>query len=789
MEKRKTNNRSGLPSFKPFLHTFSWCVFFSLLLCACATTKYVDEGDFLLNETKINVEDNKVAASELEEYLNQTPNKNWLFISKAGLHIYSLSGADTSKRINKFLRKIGSAPVIYDEQQTEKTEKQITKAMNNLGYLNAETFHCTDTTGQKIAITYCIRPREIYTIDSFYINIEPEEMKLLMNSRWIKRHLKIKHGDPFNASSLDELSANITSTFVNMGYYRLTKDNFYFLADTAHGDNTVDITLQYRSKIKKDSTNFDPALQRYHFRNITILNGIEQKKVNRLSKTILPPPSVKYDTAIYGNTTIISEEKKFLRPSILLNNIFIRPSRFYNSKIVEYTHSSLSSLGAVSQVNVEMIPIEEDSAYIDAKITLQPANIYHFQFGIDGTNSAGDLGAASYISLQQKNLFHGSEVFNIKINGSFEHINGKTEYITNNNNYYEFGGELSLAIPRILLPFLSEKYKKQVGATTIFSFGMNWRNRPEYNRRFLSLDWKYTWYSNRRRLFHTLDLYNINYVVSPWTSSWFSDYLNKTGNELLKESYKDQFITRSAYSIAYNSDNARLTHKLGWNIHANLDMAGTLPFLVCSIFPSIKRENGHYGVLGTPFAQYVKASIDVSKTFFVKTKTQFVGHIGLGVAVPFSNSDVMPYEQRFFAGGANTIRGWSTRTLGPGRFNADKNGNFITQTGDVKVFLNFEYRQQTNTFIDLAAFVDAGNVWTIKDYDEQAGGSFNIATFYKEMGLAWGLGIRPNFKFILIRLDAGMQIYNPVYYGSDAWVITHPSSKNFAFHFAIGYPF
>ena len=472
-----------------------------------------------------------------------------------------------------------------------------------------------------------------------------------------------------------------------------------------------------------------------------------------------------------------------MRPAVLENNLFIRPQRYYGDQLVDKTYNALNTLGAVGQVGITLKEADspQDSACLDADIKLTKSNIYHFQFGVDGTNTAGDFGVASYVSFQQKNLFRGAEMLSFKLTGAFERIKGNEEYNLETDNYYEYGGDVSFSVPRIMLPVMA-KYKRQEGASTTFAFGCNWRKRPEYDRQFLSLDWKYSWYTNRKKIFHTFDFYNINYVVSKNTSKWFSAYLERTGNELLKESYKDQFITRSSYSVVYSENSSSGTLK-GWSFRGGIDIAGTMPYLFCS---ALQKGDSVYTIANTPFAQYFKAMFDVSKNFFIKSKTQLVAHVGLGVAMPYGNSLVIPYEQRFFAGGANTLRGWSTRTLGPGSFDSHDSGNFITQTGDVKIVLNLEYRQQTNTFLDVAAFLDAGNIWTVKDYETQKNGQFNIAGFYKEMGFSWGLGIRPNFKFIVLRLDAGMQLFSP----TDGWVALHPSWKNTcALHFAVGYPF
>lgn len=766
-------------------------IILAILLSACSSTKYVEEGDYLLNKTQIKVEDGKVSSELLYDYVYQKPNKNVLFIPKMGLHIYSLSGRDTTKKINRLLRRIGSAPIIYDEALTENTEKQLTKKMKNLGYLNAEVTHCADTSTKKINLTYCVRPKELYTVNNLEIKIDSGEMKNLIKTRSAQKVLKIKSNQPFEAEVFDNMSADLTNLFWNMGYFYLTKENFYFLADTSIGHHKVDLTLAYR-KIVKDSLDTDLSLRRYKFDTITINNvfgrDLPIRKHKKSSKRISDRLK---DTVKYDKIFIVNGDEGLIRPSVLLNNNFIRPGRFYSNKLVDNTYNALNALSAISQVGIQLDPV--DSCKLNAKISLTPANLYYFQFGLDGTNTAGDLGVSSSIAFQQRNLFKGSEVLSVKLNGAYEHIRDKgnsedAENYVATDNYYEYGGEISLTIPRIMLDFLSEKYRKQVGASTTFSFGANWMKRPEYDRRFLSLDWKYNWNTKRKRVHHTFDLCNINYVVSPRTSKWFENYLERSGNELLKESYKDQFITRCSYSVVYSSDLPSSFNKKGWTIRSEISIAGTIPYLLCNWF-SVEKENNVYNIVGTPFAQYSKATFDVSKAFFIKDKTQLVTHIGLGIAIPYGNSDVMPYEQRFFAGGANTVRGWSTRCLGPGSFDSRNGGNFITQTGDIKIIMNFEYRQQTNTFLDLAAFLDAGNVWTIKNYEKQQGGQFSFDSFYKELGFSWGIGLRPNFKFIIIRLDAGMQIYDPSYPLSERWVITRPSWDRCSLHFAIGYPF
>lgn len=753
-----------------------------LLLVGCSATKYVPDGEYLLDDVDIEVLDTKMYEGQFMPLLRQKPNSN------IGLHLYSLSGRDTTKWVNRFLRKIGSEPVLYDAELTAKSANQIRKELQNLGYLNAEVGTCLDHHGKKASLSYCVRAKDRYTIRHSENGIDSMELRNLVDFKSIHHFLEFADGEPFVAATLDRASADITAGVRNQGYYLINKDNFYFLADTTVGDHQVDVTLKYRSTKRTDTAMVsDPALRRYRIRDVVVANSF----------------SPGTDTVAHRRIKVVKGKETFIRPSIIYYNNFIRSGRYYSDLLLEKTYTSLHSLSAVDQVTVGFTPVSTDSSLLDAQINLSPANIYHFQFGIDGTNNAGDLGVASYITFSDKNIFKGSETLRLRLNGAYEHISGSDdkEVTLLSNNFYEYGAELSLSFPRIIFGLLPEKYTKQVGSSTSFSVSINWQNRPEYNRRVMGLNWGYGWKSHRQRMTHNFDLYNINYVITRDMSDWFKAYLERGKNALLKESYMDQFITRTDYSFVYTSN--RKASENGFTLRGGLDMAGTLPFLVCKIAKVEKKlvsEDDEtsvekYKIFDTPFAQYVKGTFDASKIFLTKRNNQFVMHAGFGLACPYLNSDVLPYEQRFFAGGPNTVRGWSTRTLGPGKYNSGIKSDFLQRTGDVKLVFNLEYRYKLASFLELAAFTDAGNIWTIKAYKNQPYGQFNITDFFKELGWSVGVGLRPNLSFLILRFDAGMQLYDPANpmegaKNTSKWVITHPVFKdNFALHFAVGYPF
>jgi outer membrane protein assembly factor BamA len=752
------------------------------VLFSCSTTKYVPEDQYLLDKVNIEIDTKDVSQSDIENYLQQKPNGNFLFLKKFSLKIYSLSGRDTTKRRNRLIRRIGEAPVIYSQRLTEESKNQLTQRMQNLGYLAAKVTYDTILKPQKAEVTYYVEANNPFTVRTYEIDIEDSVLIPLLESRR-NRSLHLKPGDRFIPEKLDAQLQIATNSLRNRGYYNLAKENFYFLVDSSLNINEVDLKLKIRDQwlTQADSIRQNSAFKQYYINSVTIISGYDQ--FDPQSRINFSDP----DTINYKGFKVIYGDKRFIKPSVLYYNCFIKPGRLYSDRILENTYSSLNSLSAVKQATVYFREVEhQDSALLDTYITIAPSNIFYWQTGIDGTNSAGDLGVAGYLTFQNRNIFNGSETFRIKLNGAIESIS--SGFLT--NNFFQYGTEISLSFPRFLIPLIPERLKQQTNAGTTFTSGLNWQNRPEYNKRFVNLDWTYTWNTLRRRLNHVLNLYSINYIATPWKSDTFQTYLDREENLLLRESYKDQFITRTSYSVFYISRTAAQSPNNGYTIRASLDVAGTLPFLISQAAGNSKDENGFYHMFGIPFAQYFKTSFDITRLLELDRLNIIVLHAGLGVAHPYGNSLLIPYEQRFFAGGPNSVRGWSTRTLGPGAYQSQGKSDFLNQNGDMKILFNLEYRLKTNSFMEYAAFLDLGNVWTLKDYESQPGGQFDIKTFWKEMGLSWGIGIRPNFGFILIRLDLGMKIYNPEMLDSTKWVISSPRlRRDLALHFAIGYPF
>ncbi len=757
------------------------CLLSFTLLIACDAAKRVPEGSYLLNKVKIDTDTKSVKASELEPFLRQEPNASLPVIGKYRLHLYNIAPND-STWLRRQLRKLGEKPVLYSERLTSISAEQIKLELNNRGYLNATVDTLLDFGNKRINVEYAVDGKEPYRILNYSDTIQDTTvLKILKNEKQL--HF-INKDDVFDLKVLEEGRVEMARKLRNNGYYDFSKDNFQFLADTTVGTHQVDLTVKLLNQT--DSTQH----KQYYMGNTTILNGIDIATLEDSTK------HRDFDTVQFKNITIIQYKNEFLRPRAIYYNTFLRKNRMYSDRSVDRTYTSLNGLGAVSQTSINLSStVRNDSNFLDSRISIAPGNLHWMQFGVDGTNSAGDLGVAANITYEHRNIFKGAERLRVRLNGAYEFISsgGLSDSVNLiDQNYYEYGAETFLSIPQLLLPWGLKSLKEQPSASTEFSIGINFQKRPEYLRQFFNLSSKFQWSRMDYRMTNTVEPLDINYVRMPWKSKFFIDqYLGDESNPILRKSYDDQLIARTAYSFLFTNAGATSTVKNPFRIRAGIDLAGLIPRLVTALGGSKTNSKGYEEILGINYAEYIKTDFDFASTFPIDDKNSLAIHFGLGVAVPYGNSVVLPFEKRYFSGGANSVRGWSTRTLGPGGYqrNDTLQADFVNQTGDIKLDISTEYRHKLTDLFEVATYIDAGNIWTIKNYQGQPGGLFKFDEFYKQIAVSYGVGLRVNLSFLILRLDAGMKAYDPAV-REKRFVLFKPNfSENFALHFAIGYPF
>lgn len=737
-----------------------------LLIASCSAEKFVADGKYMLDKVEIKSDVKNFDALQFAQLVRQKGNSRWFSFFKIPLGTYALSGRDTTKWINRTLQKMGEEPVLYDTLEAQRSKENLRVAMNNMGYMNATVDLETKVKGKKLKAIYTLHPGSPYQINSFNYDIQDSVIASLLEPSLTSKFDK-NHPRQFIVSALDNERKRLTKILNDSGYYRFNKDFIYYTADSTKGSKEVDLTLH----LTKYRTNNDsePTLHpRY------IIN-----KVNILA----------------GNSTGVN-----LRKGVIAENNLIEPGRYFSSSDLQKTYNNFARLGAVRYTNIDFREInsieniivgktfnyqQSQKHYLDVDITLSSNKPNTISFQPEGTNTAGNLGAAAVLSYQNRNLFRGSELLSVELRAAFEAITGLEGY--ENHDYEEYGIQTSLQFPRFLSPFVSRDFRRRSNAVSEASISWNLQNRPEFHRRVFSAMWKYRWANPTKHFKYGLDVLNLSYVYMPWISSTFkTDYLDDISNRnaILRYNYEDLLVMRMGFSVIYNYNDQA--------IRAQFETAGNLLNGVSRIFNLKKNDQGQRMLFNIAYAQYAKFDFDYTKIIRFDENNSLVLHGDFGIAWPYGNSKVLPFEKRYIAGGPNSVRGWSVRELGPGKFKgSDGRIDFINQTGDLKLDLNLEYRTHLFWKFDGAAFIDAGNIWTLRNYEEQQGGQFKIGEFYKQLAFAYGLGLRLNFNYFILRFDAGMKAINPVYDDfKEHYAFFNPNFKrDFTFHFAVGLPF
>lgn len=759
-------------------------IIFLFALTSCSVSKFIPENHYLLDEVKIISKNKDVKPSSVRSYVRQNPNTKWFSLVKVPLYTYCLSGKDSAKWYNKFFRRIGDAPVIYDENATVRSEEELTKALNNIGFMGASVTTEKKISKKKLKLTYHLNPGKAYYIRNIKYNIQDRRIEQYLQKDSANTHLH--PGMIFDVNVLDTERQRITDYLLRQGYYKFNKDFISYSADTARNTYLVDLTLHLQ--LYKILQNEKPAdHHQYRINKISFITDYDVLKSSALTDIDIN------DSIHYKGFPIYFKDKLFIRPKVLTDNLHIRPGSLYNDQDVQNTYAYFGRLRTLKYTNIRFAEVQDnDSSKLNCYVMLTKGKDKSVSAELEGTNSAGDLGAAASVSFQHRNLFKGSEIFTIKLRGAYEAITGLQGY--SNDHYTEYGVEASLNFPCFMFPFLSSEFKRSIRATSEVSVQYNSQIRPEFARTVASAAWSYKWLMRKAQ--HKVDLLDINYVYMPRIEPKFKEeYLDSMSNSILKYTYENLLIVKIGYSYHYNSNGGNIlnntTSKNSYSIRFNIEAAGNIFYGISKLINQRKMD-GRYAIWNIAYAQYVKGDFDFSKNIAIDNRNSFAIHAGLGVAYPYGNSDMLPFEKRYFSGGANSVRGWAVRTLGPGSFKGnDKNIDFMNQSGDIKLDLNIEYRTRLFWKLHGAAFIDAGNIWTIRDYKEQPGGQFRLNSFYKQIAVAYGLGLRFDFDFLVLRFDGGMKAINPAYTTSkEHFPIIHPKfSRDFAFHFAVGYPF
>ena len=424
----------------------------------------------MLHKVRITSDDKQVDKSKLGGYVRQHPNSRWFSLLKVPLGIYCMSGTDSTRRFNRFMHRVGEAPVVYDSLLAERAAADMEAAVQGLGYLQAEVNLDNKVKKRRVNVNFSIHAGPHYSVRNIYRNVEDPRVDSIVSATWDDTVLE--EGMPFNINLLDEERTRITSLMQNQGFYYFNKTMIRFDADTTVGNHLVDIALNIPMYKPSGQSGAVPHPS-YSIRRVNFLSGINQQELEQsrsgLDSTMMAPGVWAYH---HG--------RMLLRPKFLLRRIDLQPGDKYSEQAVQNTYSSLASLSAVMNANVSLEPAGTDPDSLDAYVAVHTGKRHGLSAELEGTNSAGDLGAALSLGYYNRNLFRRSEQFSFKIRGAFEAIKGLKGY--DDQNYLEYSAEMELNFPEFKFPFLTQRFHHEAKAQSIASLMFNSQDRPEFHR-------------------------------------------------------------------------------------------------------------------------------------------------------------------------------------------------------------------------------------------------------------------------------------------------------------------
>jgi outer membrane protein assembly factor BamA len=766
---------------------------FVLIISSCNPTKYVPEGETLLDENQILVNKERINKSELLPYIKQKPNKQ-IFGSKFYLGLYNLSDINKEKWPHKWLRDIGEEPVIFDPTATEVSKDQIKSYVASKGYFDGKVKDTVETENRKSKVLYNVELPAPYTIRSLHYEIADSNIQALFYFDSV--NCLIVRGQPYDVDILQAERSRFERFIKDRGFYAFSSDHIFFRVDSTVGNRQVDIYYGIRK-----FTRIDPAKgityvphSIYMVKNIYIYpdfnpkDAIEGGEAYRKSR----------DTTYYrGYYFISSNPDPQVKYDLILQALYLKPGAFYDGTNTEQTQSHLLSLKVYRLVNIYYNDSNETEdnqgllMMINCNIQLTLLNQQSYKVELEGTNSTGNFGGAVNLIYQHKNIFHGAELLGVKLKGAYEALaqNNNTKL----SSTKELGVETSLKIPQFLLPFVEkENFIKRYNPSTNILAAYNYQAMPYYTRTMATATFGYNWKAGRYQE-HIINPLQLNIVKLPPESIDSAFAAEIESSSYLAYSYKDVLIFGGSYSYIFSDQQIRKSNDY-WFIRINAETAGNMLSLIKQI-SGAEKVDGSYNVLGQPFAQYVRTDIDARYNYLFNDVSSIVYRGFVGIGIPYGNSKAIPFEKQYFGGGANGLRAWPVRSLGPGSFKPDS-AAFLNQTADIKLEANAEYRFKLFWILEGAVFLDAGNIWTAK-YDEgQPGSQFVLNKFYKDIAVGMGAGLRFDFKFVIGRIDVGMKLRDPLLPEGSKWTI-QPGQYNFKNNFkndftmviAIGYPF
>lgn len=743
-------------------------------LVSCSVTRRVPEGGLLLDHVVL--EGDLGGQSDLKSYARQQPNTRFLGLWRIGLATYSLVGDSARTGFGRWLERIGQAPVVYSDSLTSLSCDQFERYLRSRGFWDAKVSDTLVVTAPKRCdVIFRVQAGLVYRLGNFTYDLPGGELADIVLAD--TTGALIRSGDPFDTNVLDKERERVTANIREHGYYFFGKDYISYGVETLDSAHLVNAAFTVANA--RDAAG-GSALVPHKKAVVDSLVFVVSPPVsagavgNRQAKAYMP-----VDSAIVMS---YSTAKPPFTRRLLSGSSFVTPGQLYRLSDASLMGRRLGGLKAIRQSAVLFsesgLRTSDSLTHLRCVARIDMAPRHAFGFDVEGTNSSGNLGAALNVRYSHANLFRGAESLSVKGRLATQHqssVGGKGDFYT-----LETGIETTLTFPFMMAPVSSRHFYKRHDPKTLFSISFDFQRRPEFTRKVIATRMTYNW-TGSTYASHSLTPVEFNIVRIPSIDPSFADYINGT---YLQYSYTDHFIMSLGYQFTFNQQTVR-RNQSGVFFRFGIETAGNLLNLLTR---EQTPDDDFKKIWNIRFAQYVKADAELRYQAADIWGNRYVARLFAGVGVPYGNSVMMPYEKSFFVGGANSVRAWPVRGLGPGSKKADSALRYHNQTGDIRLEANAEYRFSIISVLEGAAFVDAGNIWMLNKEHNDAETVFT-SRFYEQVALGAGLGVRLNFDYFVVRVDAAYRLRDPAEDGNK-WVVRQRFDPgNINWNFAIGYPF
>ena len=782
----------------------------AITLAACNVTRNIPEGSYLLSRVKIVADETTPRAEritndkdDLSRLVRQTPNKRFLG-TNFFVWVYERANPEKDNRWNNFKRRIGEEPVILNQDLTDKSVQNLETYMRTRGYYSSSVTYTIDTLRRRrVELTYNLTqglPTRIGQL-SYRFYDEPLRGVILADTQ----NSRIRQGDILDITQLDEERSRISSYLNNRGYFDFSVNNIRYEVDTLGQHDVADVMMVVEPMLTEYDVMGRPKYEDNAIYRIGRIN-VYPTYDPMLRSTGGFKQEAKIDTTLYGGLRIIRDESfpVQLRDIVLSRTIVLQPNAIYNASDVQQSYNELMSLGCFRNIKVgfdrtdephtfvtylgtdtndatKFVDIKEK--YLDCNIYCTPALRQSMKVDIEASSTSTFYGLSATVGYTNNDVFRGAEAFDVAARFGFEFMYARD---VAKRSAQELNITAGLSFPRFLTPLRLPYNSNLKQPRTRLEIAFDYQNRPYYRRNIFTARWAYNWRYRERSTF-VLRPIDINWID---VKSVDEQFLADIANKYLRTSFESQLNAGLSASYVYNTQLGKVD-RTSTLFRASLETSGNLIQGLESLFSHHAEGQNYYEILGIRYSQYLRTDLNLSHTQDLGSKMALAGRLFAGVGLTYGNSKgrSIPFDRMFYCGGANSMRGWIPRTLGPGASPQIENRLYPAQVGDMRLEANLEFRFPIWNIFHGALFFDAGNVWYIRETEgSNPSEVFHFNDFYKQLGFNSGLGLRIDATFVILRIDLGVQLHNPGLPEGERWI--HDFRwKNMALNFGVGYPF